>query len=117
MDIVSFCSEQTIAYDDLLEYATLFTCGTKTPGPAFSRYAQVRASDADEPLHRRVQLCKRDPNAAPGAKLKDAYPDKKEGAGATSACRVSIPCRLPSSCTSCTMRWASFGTTRMTTAT
>ena len=23
-DIVSFCEEQTIAYDDLLEYATLF---------------------------------------------------------------------------------------------
>ena len=30
-DIVSFCSEQTIAYDDLLEYATLFYLQDKDP--------------------------------------------------------------------------------------
>ena len=117
-DIVSFCSEQTIVYDDLLEYATLFYLQDKDPeDPPFRDTLKFELLTLTNSCIDAYNFGKRDPNAAPGAKLKDAYPDKKEARSATSACRVSIPCRLPSSCTSCTMRWASFGTTRMTTAT
>lgn len=80
-DIVSFCSEQTIAYDNLLAYAALSYLQDIDPEKPPSRDTLKfelltltnRCIDA-------YNLGKRDPNAAPGAKHKDAYPDEKQGA-------------------------------------
>ena len=80
-DIVSFCSEQTIAYDDLLEYATLFYLQDKDPeDPPFRDTLKFELLTLTNSCIDAYNFGKRDPNAAPGAKLKDAYPDKKEGA-------------------------------------
>lgn len=80
-DIVSFCSEQTIAYDDLLEYATLFYLQDKDPeDPPFRDTLKFELLTLTNRCIDAYNFGKRDPNAAPGAKLKDAYPDKKEGA-------------------------------------
>lgn len=80
-DIVSFCSEQTIAYDDLLEYATLFYLQDKDPeDPPFRDTLKFELLTLTNRCIDAYNLGKRDPNAAPGAKLKDAYPDHKEGA-------------------------------------
>ena len=81
VDIVSFCSEQTIAYDNLLAYAALSYLQDIDPDDPPSRdklkfellTLTNRCIDA-------YNLGKRDPNAAPGAKHKDAYPDEKQGA-------------------------------------
>lgn len=80
-DVVGFCEEQSVAYDDLLEYATLYYLQDIDPEDPPARdtlkYELLtltnRCIDA-------YNLGKRDPNAAPGAKLKDAYPDHKDGA-------------------------------------
>lgn len=80
-DIVSFCSEQTIAYDDLLEYATLFYLQDKDPeDPPFRDTLKFELLTLTNSCIDAYNLGQRDPNAGPGAKLKDAYPDKKEGA-------------------------------------
>lgn len=80
-DIVSFCSEQTIAYDDLLEYATLFYLQDKDPeDPPFRDTLKFELLTLTNRCIDAYNFGKRDPNAGPGAKLKDAYPDKKEGA-------------------------------------
>ena len=80
-DIVSFCSEQTIAYDDLLEYATLFYLQDKDPeDPPFRDTLKFELLTLTNRCIDAYNFGKRDPNAAPGAKLKDAYPDQKEGA-------------------------------------
>jgi len=81
VDIVSFCSEQTIAYDDLLEYATLFYLQDKDPeDPPFRDTLKFELLTLTNSCIDAYNFGKRDPNAGPGAKLKDAYPDKKEGA-------------------------------------
>lgn len=80
-DIVSFCEEQVIAYDNLLAYAALFYLQDVDPDKPPSRDTLKfelltltnRCIDA-------YNLGKRDPNAGPGAKMKDAYPDQKQGA-------------------------------------
>ena len=80
-DMVAVCEEQSIAYDNLLAYAAL---------------SYLQCIDAENPPSRDTlkfelltltnrcidayNLGKRDPNAAPGAKRKDAYPDEKQGA-------------------------------------
>lgn len=74
-DIVSFCSEQTIAYDDLLEYATLFYLQDKDPeDPPFRDTLKFELLTLTNRCIDAYNFGKRDPNAAPGAKLKDAYP-------------------------------------------
>ena len=81
VDIVSFCEEQTIAYDDLLEYATLFYLQDIDPEDPPSRDTlKFELLTLTNSCIDAYNLGKRDPNAGPGAKLKDAYPDKKEGA-------------------------------------
>lgn len=83
---MSFCSEQTIAYDDLLEYATLFYLQDKDPeDPPFRDTLKFELLTLTNRCIDAYNFGKRDPNAGPGAKLKDAYPDKKEGAGALQA--------------------------------
>lgn len=73
-DIVSFCSEQTIAYDDLLEYATLFYLQDKDPeDPPFRDTLKFELLTLTNRCIDAYNFGKRDPNAAPGAKLKDAY--------------------------------------------
>ena len=80
-DIVSFCSEQTIAYDDLLEYATLFYLQDIDPeNPPSRDTLKFELLTLTNSCIDAYNLGKRNPNAGPGAKPKDAYPDQKQGA-------------------------------------
>ena len=79
-DIVSFCSEQTIAYDDLLEYATLFYLQDIDPeNPPSRDTLKFELLTLTNSCIDAYNLGKRNPNAGPGAKQKDAYPDQKQG--------------------------------------
>ena len=80
-DIVSFCSEQTIAYDDLLEYATLFYLQDIDPeNPPSRDTLKFELLTLTNSCIDAYNLGKRNPNAPAGAKPKDAYPDQKQGA-------------------------------------
>ena len=124
VDIVSFCEEQTIAYDDLLEYATLFYLQDIDPEDPPSRDTlKFELLTLTNSCIDAYNLGKRDPNAGPGAKLKDAYPDKKEGAerykrlSGLHFLQIAIVLRELHHAIGIPCNRASFGTTRMTTAT
>ena len=79
-DIVSYCSEQVIAYDDLLEYATLFYLqGIDTENPPARDTLKYELLTLTNRCIDAYNLGKRDPNAPAGAKQRDAYPDQKQG--------------------------------------
>lgn len=80
-DIVSFCEEQSIAYDNLLAYAALsYLQGIDAENPPSRDTIKFELLTLTNRCIDAYNLGKRDPNAAPGAKHKDAYPDEKQGA-------------------------------------
>ena len=80
-DIVSFCEEQSIAYDNLLAYAALsYLQGIDPENPLARDTLKFELLTLTNRCIDAYNLGKRDPNAAPGAKRKDAYPDEKQGA-------------------------------------
>lgn len=80
-DIVSFCEEQSIAYDNLLAYAALsYLQGIDPENPPARDTLKFELLTLTNSCIDAYNLGKRDPNAPVGAKQKDAYPDQKQGA-------------------------------------
>ena len=80
-DMVAFSEEQSIAYDNLLAYAALsYLQGIDAENPPSRDTLKFELLTLTNRCIDAYNLGKRDPNAAPGAKHKDAYPDEKQGA-------------------------------------
>lgn len=80
-DMVAVCEEQSIAYDNLLAYAALsYLQGVDPEKPPSRDTLKFELLTLTNRCIDAYNLGKRDPNAAPGAKHKDAYPDEKQGA-------------------------------------
>ena len=81
VDVVAFSEEQSIAYDNLLAYAALsYLQGIDAENPPSRDTLKFELLMLTNRCIDAYNLGKRDPNAAPGAKPKDAYPDQKQGA-------------------------------------
>ena len=81
VDVVAFSEEQSIAYDNLLAYAALsYLQGIDAENPPSRDTLKFELLTLTNRCIDAYNLGKRDPNAAPGAKPKDAYPDQKQGA-------------------------------------
>ena len=79
VDMVAVCEEQSIAYDNLLAYAALsYLQGIDPENPPSRDTLKFELLTLTNRCIDAYNLGKRDPNAAPGAKRKDAYPDEKQ---------------------------------------
>lgn len=79
-DVVGFCEEQSVAYDDLLAYVTLYYLqDIDSENPPARDTLKFELLTLTNRCIDAYNLGKRDENAPTGAKEKDAYPDRKQG--------------------------------------
>lgn len=77
-DVIAYCAEQSVAYDDLLEYATLsYLSDIDVDIPLVPETLKYELLTLTNRCIDAYNLGLRDESAPAGASLKDAYPDQK----------------------------------------